>query len=112
MLAYAVNIISYAFILAGVFFIFTGALGILRMPDLFTRLHPAGLADSFGAPLVLIGVAIQNGFSLFSAKIILLIFFLLITSPTATHALSKSALLSGIKPWSKPWQNDHKEKQK
>ncbi len=109
MMTYFVNMVSYAFILAGVFYIFTGSLGILRMPDLFTRLHPAGLSDSFGAPLVLIGVAIQNGFTLFSAKLIMLIFFLLVTSPTATHALSKSALLSGIKPWSKPFENN-KEK--
>lgn len=95
------NISSYIgiiFMVAGAFFIFTSALGLLRMPDFFTRLHPAGIADSLGAPLVLIGVAIENGFSLFSGKIILLILFLMITSPTACHALAHAAVISGLKP--------------
>ncbi|MCE3232101.1 MAG: conserved rane protein of unknown function [Rickettsiaceae bacterium] len=98
MLALFVQILGYCFIVSGVFFIFTAALGVLRMPDFFTRLHPAGLADSFGAPLVLIGVAIQHGFSFLSAKIMLLVFFILITSPTSTHALAKAALFFGLKP--------------
>jgi multicomponent Na+:H+ antiporter subunit G len=91
-------VLGYCFIITGVFFIFTGSLGLMRMPDFFTRLHPAGLTDSFGAPLVLIGVAIQDGFTLYSAKLLLLIFFILITTPTATHALAKAALFFGIKP--------------
>ena len=93
-----VNIVGYVFITAGVFFMISGALGVLRMPEFFTRLHPAGIVDSFGAPLVLIGVAIQNGMNIFSGKIILIILFILLTSPTATHALAKAALFSGLKP--------------
>jgi multicomponent Na+:H+ antiporter subunit G len=91
-------IIGTIFMVLGAFFMFTAALGVLRMPDFFTRLHPAGIADALGAPLVLIGIAIQSGFSLFSGKIILLILFILITSPTACHALAHSAVLSGLKP--------------
>ena len=94
-------VVGMIFMVAGAFFIFTAALGVLRMPDFFTRLHPAGIADGLGVPLVLIGIAIQNGFSLFSGKIILLILFIFITSPTACHALANAAVLSGLKPVSK-----------
>jgi multicomponent Na+:H+ antiporter subunit G len=90
--------LGWVAIFLGVFFILTGALGLIRMPDFYTRLHAAGLIDSMGAPLLLIGLAIHDGFTLVTVKIILLIIFLLITSPTATHALAKAALLAGLKP--------------
>jgi multicomponent Na+:H+ antiporter subunit G len=90
--------IGMFFIIAGTFFMFTAALGLIRMPDFFTRLHPAGVADSLGAPMVLTGVAILNGLTLFSGKIILLMLFILITSPTACHALAKAAAFSGLIP--------------
>ena len=94
----AIYIFSNFCIIAGIFFMFSAALGIIRMPDFFTRLHPAGIADSLGAPLFLLGIAIQNGTTLFSGKILLLILFMLITNPTACHALAKAALYGGLKP--------------
>lgn len=97
----AVNIISWVFICSGTFFVLSGALGILRMPDFFTRIHPAGVIDSFGAPLILVGVAIKLGFTLVAGKIILLAMLLLITSPTATHILAQTALISKLKPWTR-----------
>ena len=93
-----IYIFSNFCILAGAFFMLTAALGLVRMPDFFTRLHPAGIADSLGGPLLLVGIAIKYGFSLFSGKIILLILFMLITNPTACHALSKAAVYGGLKP--------------
>jgi multicomponent Na+:H+ antiporter subunit G len=98
MLQNIVNIMSFAFMLAGGFFMLSGALGILRMPDFFTRIHPSGIIDSFGAPLVLVGVAMHYGFSFMTLKIILLILLLLITNPTSTHALAQSAILGRLKP--------------
>ena len=95
------NIISWGLIVFGAFFMISGSLGILRMPDFFTRLHPAGLTDSFGAPLILLGVAVHFGFSLLSGKIILLVLLLLITNPTATHVLSQAAIVAKLKPWLK-----------
>ncbi|MCD6035779.1 MAG: monovalent cation/H(+) antiporter subunit [Rickettsiales bacterium] len=89
---------SWFCILGGAFFTFTGAVGMLRMPDFYTRLHAASLSDSMGAPLMFIGFAIQEGWTLTTAKIGLLIFFLMMTSPVATHALGKAALLSGLTP--------------
>lgn len=93
-----VDILSWVCLVAGAFFIFTGAVGLLRMPDFFTRLHPAGMNDSAGLTLVLIALALHSGFGVLTAKIILLMFFLMITSSTASHALAKAAIHSGVKP--------------
>jgi multicomponent Na+:H+ antiporter subunit G len=87
--------IAYSLIGIGAFFIFSGALGILRMPDFFTRLHAASVIESLGGPCVVLGIALLHGWSLLSAKLILLILFLMITCPTATHMLSKAAYLTG-----------------
>lgn len=81
----------------GIFLMVTGALGILRMPDFYTRLHPAGIIDALGAPLVLTGIMLLTGASLLSWKIIILLFFMFLTGPTATHALAKAAFLDGKK---------------
>lgn len=78
-------------ILLGAFFVLTGAFGILRFPTFFDRLHPAGVTDSLGIPLVLGGLMLHAGLTLASGKLLILLLFLLLTSPTACHALAKSA---------------------
>lgn len=85
-----------ALIVAGAFFALTGALGLLRMPDFFSRLHPAGVADSLAVPCVLAGLMCHAGLSFTSAKLLLLMLFVLLTSCTACHALAKAAFLSGL----------------
>lgn len=95
------TILSWGMIIAGAYFMISGSLGILRMPDFFTRLHPAGVTDSFGAPLVLLGVAVHFGFTLIAGKIVLLVILLLITNPTATHVLSQTAIIGKLKPFLK-----------
>lgn len=89
------HIISTVLITAGVFFMFTGSLGILRMPDFFTRLHPAGLTDALGMPLVLIGLMVASGWTLTTLKLLLLLIFMLFASPTACHALARAARIRG-----------------
>ena len=96
-----VSLVSWGLMIAGAFFMISGSLGMLRMPDFFTRIHPAGVTDSFGAPILLLGVAVHFGFTLFSGKILLLILFLLIANPTATHVLSQAAIVNKLKPWVK-----------
>ena len=91
-------ITSAGFILAGVFFVLAGALGILRMPDFFTRTQAAGVTDTLGAEFILLGFILQAGFSQMSMKLLLVAFFLFLTSPTATHAIANAALKSGLKP--------------
>lgn len=78
----------------GAFFLLTSAVGLWRMPDFFTRLHPAGVADSAGAPLTLLGILLLTPGVLIKIKILILIVFALYTSATACHALAKAALLT------------------
>jgi multicomponent Na+:H+ antiporter subunit G len=82
---------GYIFIAIGLFLMITGSVGILRFPDFFARLHPAGITDSLGAPLTLFGVILIKGLTLFSAKVFLLIILIYLTSPTACHAIAKAA---------------------
>ena len=85
--------------LAGSFFAVVGGIGVIRLPDLFTRMHGAGLTDTLGAGFVLIGLMFQAGLSLVLFKLAMILGLLLITSPTSTHALAKSAMTHGLKPW-------------
>ncbi|AIL64988.1 putative monovalent cation/H+ antiporter subunit G [Rickettsiales bacterium Ac37b] len=87
-------LIGWIFILIGGVFIFSSTIGCMRFPDFLSRLHAAGIGDSCGGPLVIVGLIMQNGLTIFSFKLFLLIIILLITNPTACHILAKSALLS------------------
>ncbi len=96
-----IDIASWALLIAGSFMVIVGGIGILRMPDFFTRLHPSGLIDTTGAALIVAGLILQAGLSQTSIKLGLIVVFLLFTSPTATHAVAHAALARGLKPWTK-----------
>lgn len=85
------NISGYSLIAIGIFLLISGSFGILRFPDVFTRLHAAGVSDSLGAPLVITGLMVLEGLTITSLKLFLLMVLLLITSPVACHALAKAA---------------------
>lgn len=91
--------IAVGFICAGVFFLFTGAVGLLRFPDFYTRMHAAGKCDTLGALLVLAGLACYSGVALVSVKILLIAIFIFLTSPTATHAIARVALKHEAALW-------------
>ncbi|WP_053954921.1 monovalent cation/H(+) antiporter subunit G [Inediibacterium massiliense] len=80
-------------LLGGLFFFVVGTIGILRFPDLFTRLHSAAKCDTLGAVLCLLALMVYNGFHFTSIKLFLIIIFLWITNPTATHLISKAAFI-------------------
>lgn len=84
--------LSWALLLGGAAFSMIGGLGLLRMPDLYTRMHAASLTDTLGAILILSGLMVQGGLTLVTVKMVLTLFFLLFTSPVATHALAAAAL--------------------
>ena len=86
---------------AGLFFILAGVIGILRMPDFYTRLHAQGKCDTLGVSLMLGALALHEGFSLVSLKIALILFFIVLANPTLTHALGRAALSWGLLPWTK-----------
>lgn len=93
-----VDVLSVILLAGGGAFIFLGGLGALRMPDFYTRLHAASMTDSMGTILVLLGVALQAGFSLATLKLFAILVFLMLTSPTATYALSNAAYVAGLVP--------------
>ena len=97
-MAWIADGVSWALIAAGGFFCVVGAFGIVRMPDLYTRMHAAGVVDPFGVSLMLIGLMFQAGFTLVTAKLAVLVIVLLFTSPVACHALGRAALHRGLKP--------------
>ena len=92
------NLVSSVFILVGSLSIIVGLLGVYRMPDFFTRLHAASIIDTLGAMLILFGLIMHHGMSIVSVKLFLILVFILITTPTAAHALAKSALHGNLKP--------------
>lgn len=92
------DVISGLLIIGGGVFLVIGAIGLNRMPDVFTRMHATSVGDTFGAGLMLAGMMVQTGFSLVTAKLLFLLLFLWFTAPVATHALARAAMLAGVKP--------------
>ena len=97
-MALAVDLLSWALLVAGGLFVMVGGVGVLRLPDLYSRLHAAGITDTLGAALILVGLMVQAGFTLITAKLLLILIFLWLTSPTSSYALANSALFAGLKP--------------
>ena len=95
------HFVAIVVIISGVFFFLVGAIGIIRFPDFYTRMHAAGKCDTLGSLLMLFGLAIYNGLSLTSVKIMLIALFLFLTSPTATHSIARAALKHNIPYWQK-----------
>lgn len=87
------TIIGGIFIMGGLFFFMVGTLGILRFPDVLTRVHSAAKCDTLGALLSLVGLIIFNGFNSITLKLVLILFFIWVTNPTATHLIGKAEYL-------------------
>jgi multicomponent Na+:H+ antiporter subunit G len=94
----AVEIASCALILLGSFFTIVGAFGLVRMPEIFTRMHAASVTDTLGVGFLILGMSLQAGFSLVTAKLLFLLALFLFTAPVVTHALAQACLHEGIKP--------------
>lgn len=94
-----IQILSWLFLLAGSFFGLTGALGLFRFPDFYTRLHSAGVTDTMATLFIVLGLVLQSNSVLVGVKLGFILLFVMITSPTASHALAKAALHSGLKPY-------------
>jgi len=92
------DLVSAALVLTGLAFVLAGAISVIRLPEFYTRLHAAGVTDTLGAEMILIGLAVQAGFTLLAAKILLVGMFLFLTSPTATHSIAYAAHKAGLEP--------------
>ncbi len=97
--AVLVDALSWVLILSGSFFVVVGMIGIVRMPDLYTRMHAASVTDTLGAGLLVAGLMLQAGLSLVTLKLVVLLGLFFFTGPVASHALAQAALHENIVPW-------------
>ncbi|RJP30210.1 MAG: monovalent cation/H(+) antiporter subunit G [Actinobacteria bacterium] len=97
----AQNIVAGVFCCIGTFFFLLGTTGLVRMPDVFTRLHPSTKCDTLGACSVIIGMAVYSGWSWDLLKLVLIACFVLLSSATCGHAIGRSALKRDIAYWRK-----------
>lgn len=99
------DIISGALMLIGAAFVLIGTAGLLRLPDALTEIHPAGITDTLGVGLIILGLAVEAGFSLVSVKLLIILVILVFTNPAASHALARAI----IHYQSRPWTDDSKD---
>ena len=101
------DIVVTAFLAIGLLFFTGGGVGILRLPDFYTRLHPAGKLDTLGSLLMMMALALFNlhhftlGTLLTSLKLMLIVVFVFLSSPTATHSIVDAGIRAGLEPWTK-----------
>ena len=92
------DFLTWLFVIPGGLLLIIGGVGMITMRDVFARMHPAGVIDTLGAELILVGLMFQSGLSIVTIKLALILAFLFFTSPTATHALARACLSAGVTP--------------
>lgn len=93
------GLIGGALVLAGLFFVLSAVIGVLRLPDFYTRLHALGKCDTLGVGLLVAGLALRYGTGHDTLKMLLIPVFVALANPVATHALGRAAMRSGLTPW-------------
>jgi multicomponent Na+:H+ antiporter subunit G len=107
-----IDIIGYILITVGILFDIFGCIGLVRFPDVYNRLQASTKCITLGTVLLLVGVALVSGSGPISAKAVICAVFILITSPTAAHAIAKGAYASGVKLWEKSVVDKYAEEKK
>jgi multicomponent Na+:H+ antiporter subunit G len=97
-MTYFIDALSWVCLVTGGVFCVIGAIGILRMPDFYTRMHAASVLDTLGAGLILAGLMLQAGLTLVAVKLAMVGLLLFFSSPTASHALARAAMVRGLQP--------------
>lgn len=93
-----IDMISGAMLIIGSFFLVVGAIGLIRMPDIFTRMHAVSVSETMGVGLMLGGLMIQGGFTFVTFKLVCLFLLIFFTSPVASHAIARAAMADGVQP--------------
>ena len=93
----------------GALFNLLGCLGLLRLPDVYNRLQAATKCVTFGTLFIMVGVLVWSGITAMGIKAVLCVVFILITSPTAAHAIARGAHHSGVRLWKKSVRDDYRE---
>lgn len=101
-----VLVLTWLFLGLGVVFSVIGGIGMLRLPDFYTRMHAAGMIDTMGAGMILLGLMLQGGWTIVTIKLVLIGVFIFFTSPVSTHAVAKAALSSGLEPYAGTGEGD------
>jgi multicomponent Na+:H+ antiporter subunit G len=102
-------ILSVALVVSGIVLMFVGSIGILRLPDFFSRTHAVSKSDTLGIICVIFGLIIYEGFTQSSFKLFLIILFIALSNPVGSHALGRAALKKGLSPF---FSSDEKEEEK
>ena len=89
-----INVIGWILLILGSFFFLVGSIGLIRLPDFYARVHAASILDSLGAILILLGMITQTQDPIVIIKLLFILFFMMLTGPTAVHALARAASLS------------------
>ena len=93
------HIVGGGFVAAGALLAIVGAIGVLRFPDVFTRVHAASITDTGGASLVILGLGLIAGLTPLTVKLVLVWVFIMLATPAAANALTNAAFGSGEPPW-------------
>ena len=94
-----VAVVGYVLMAAGAFFVLSGGVGLLRFPDFYTRIHAVSITDSAGAGLLLVGLLLQPSGWPTEIRLLIILLFLTLTGPTATHILAHAARRDGVPMW-------------
>lgn len=102
------DIITVVFLLLGTFFMFIGSVGVIRLPDFFTRSHATSKSDTLGIMLIVASLIFFEGISINSFKLLIIFIFVALANPVGSHALARAALKFGVKPWFQKESEDDK----
>ncbi len=94
-------VLAAMLVLGGAFFLTVSCIGLIRLPDFYTRNHAVGKSETLGTILTLLGLIVYNGWAITSLKVLLILLFVGVANPTATHALLMAAFYSGLEPWTR-----------
>ncbi len=92
-------IITYLLLAGGLFFLAVSSVGVVRLPDFYSRCHAVGKSETLGSMLVLFGLAVFNGLEVNTWKILIILVFIVLANPTATHIIARAAYRTGLQPW-------------
>lgn len=95
------TVLAVVLMLGGAFFLTVSCIGLIRLPDFYSRNHAVGKSETLGAMLVILGLAVYNGLAVSSLKLLFILVFVAIANPTATHAILRAALRTGLEPWTR-----------
>lgn len=105
------TVVAIILMLGGAFFLMVSCIGLIRLPDFYTRNHAVGKAETLGTILTLLGLIFYSGLAITSLKVLLILLFVGIANPTATHALLKAAFTTGLEPWTRRRKLDSEKPQ-